>query len=281
MAGMMRVWLVAAVVSGVGAANAPAQDVFVSPVAVHDFGATFIGAVSPGFTVTIENRGVVAHVIDEIRLGDTAAFLLDTAAGAAACGDVPVALEAGSFCTVDVLFAPDSQGAFTATLFVHSDDPDAAILAATVVGEGQLHPDPAIAAEPLTVDFSTVRIGDTKGPLIVRIENLGAPDLELAAMSLDNQRLFELNVVTGGDQPCGTTTPSLVALESCTIGLRFSPEVEGAAETLLHLHSNDPATPEVRVTLTGTGLPESSGGGGGGGGGCFIETLRGVPLVVP
>jgi hypothetical protein len=277
---MMRAWLVAAVVSGVGAANAPAQDVFVSPVAVHDFGVVFIGTVSPGFTVTIENRGAAAHVIDEIRLGDTAAFLLDTASGAAACGDVPVVLEAGASCAVDVLFAPDAQSAFTGTLFVHSDDPAAATLAATVVGEGQLHPDPTIVVEPLTVDFSTVRVGDRKGPLIMHIENLGALDLELAAMSLDNQRLFELNVVTAGDQPCGTTTPSLAALEGCTIGLRFSPEAEGPAETVLHLHSNDPATSEVRVTLTGTGLPESSGGGGGGGG-CFMETLGGVPLVVP
>jgi hypothetical protein len=68
---------------------------------------------------------------------------------------------------------------------------------------------------------------------------------------------------------------------SCQFQIEFLPTSAGAKSTTLTVRSDDPGTPEVTVSIAGTGASKDtsednssdSDGGGGGGGGCFIESL--------
>lgn len=121
---------------------------------------------------------------------------------------------------------------------------------------------PAILVSPaLDFDFGTVTEGNMASPLEVIITNIGAESLlitEIAILDIDN---FQLDTM-GGTNPCTMTSPLLVAGDSCTIEVTFSPATFSAfptyIATTLTINSNDPSAPSKVLNIAGTSEQVSS-----------------------
>ena len=76
---------------------------------------------------------------------------------------------------------------------------------------------------------------------IVTIANTtaGPADLAVSSMVLSDPTNFSLNPGVGGD-PCGSTTPTVVPGDDCTVGVTFDPAGPGSFSELLTIDSNGP-----------------------------------------
>jgi hypothetical protein len=90
----------------------------------NDFGALQVGSASTALPVSITNDGSDPIDITGIALTNSTDFLLDLSPSTDPCGSTPFTLTNGDSCNLEVTFNPQSQGAFTATLDVTTDDPE-------------------------------------------------------------------------------------------------------------------------------------------------------------
>ena len=100
-----------------------------------------------------------------------------------------------------------------------------------------------------TLDFGTVKIGQTGGPLSTTLWNAGNDVLQpLASMYLDEYVNF--NVDAGGSN-CGNSTPTGA---TCDLSFVFTPQSAGSFVDLAHLNDSS-ANPAQTITLIGTAPP--------------------------
>ncbi len=160
-------------------------------------------------------------------------------------------------CTVGVAFIPQSVAAFTATITVTSNDTTNSPLIIDLTGNGVLGPAPNLAVTPANVDFGEVNVGDTPA-VEVTLSNTGNDNLVVSGIALDNAAVYSLDE-TGGSNPCGSLTPTIVALDNCTVDVVFTPLADGGPfNATVTINSN---TPSVDVPLTGTGFEDTDGDG--------------------
>jgi Zn-dependent metalloprotease len=123
-----------------------------------------------------------------------------------------------------------------------------------------------ISVSPKTLSFGEVKLAE-KQTRSITITNTGTGGLLLETVSLTGPNASQFNIVGG----CAGQV--LSSSGSCQFQIEFLPTSAGAKSTTLTVRSDDPGTPEVTVSIAGTGASEDSSGGGGGGGGCFIKSL--------
>jgi hypothetical protein len=110
-------------------------DIIVSPSPV-DF-----GNVTPGDSstqeISIQNNGDADLTLTSTEILGTNAGMFDIVSGGNdPCGELPVVLAPGLSCTMDVTFTPTSGGDKTATLRIHSNDPETPSTDVTLNGTG-------------------------------------------------------------------------------------------------------------------------------------------------
>jgi hypothetical protein len=155
-------------------------------------------------------------------------------------------------CALTVRFAPISNVLASDVLNLPSNDPLTPNVAFSVTGTGTAVLVPNITVAPLTVNFGNVTAGATADASItivstgttsasVVIGTIGAADPLAAPFTIVNTCSGQ-TIVTGA---------------TCTLLVRFSPTANAVSSDTFDIPNNDPDTPTITVTLTGSGLSAS------------------------
>jgi hypothetical protein len=86
--------------------------------------------------ITLSNVGTLPLNISGIVLNDEVNYTLDLSAGPNPCGSASFILDFGGACTLAVVFNPQGEGDFSATLTLNSDDPNNPSLIVNLLGTG-------------------------------------------------------------------------------------------------------------------------------------------------
>ena len=222
----------------------------------YDFGAVVIGTTSTPATFTLQNIGTAPLTLtgEAIHGTNPAYFGIDTDN----CDSVTLAPTAS--CTILVVFHPNSTALRSARLDVSSNDPNVGTSSAALQGTGVAAATPDVSLTPASNDFGQVKIGQTSAPFGFTLTNNGGATLNITDISL------------GGASPAwytlGTTTctSTLGAGLSCTINVSFSPIGNGIKSATLKVITNDPDSPLVSSTLTGTSECTTT---------CYVDAVSG------
>jgi len=255
-------------VSGTGLGVTVAQNISVSPPS-HDFGDVAVGGfvdASRTVGITVANTGGNLLVVNLVSLSNLDHFSLLVDAGQGACGSTSPLVSAGSACTVTVRFRPASVGAHTATLAIRSNDSDEPMVTVALSGTGVPLPPADIAVQPLAHDFGHEVLGGPQGGAIpyreveIRIDNTGGETLQVTGMTLSDEADYLLltDASTGYD-PCGSRSPTVTQVWTCSVVVRFLPTATGPHPATLTITSDDADEPAVVVQLTGTGAMDRDG----------------------
>ena len=102
----------------------PVPDIDVQP-NPYDYGTVLVGnTVSQVFTIS--NNGTGDLTVSSVTVGgaDASMFSVSLTGGSSPCGALPVVIQPGGSCTVEVSLTPSRSGTISAQLEVVSDDPD-------------------------------------------------------------------------------------------------------------------------------------------------------------
>jgi hypothetical protein len=203
-----------------------------------DFGSVTIGKSGAPQTVTVTNdgSGILTFAAGGVSIsGDVFGITADTCSGAT--------IAAGGTCTVQVRFSPTAAGVATGQLGFTSDAPGSPHTV-SLSGTGTA---PVFSAAPNPVSFGDQQVGTSSAPQTVTVTNSGTADLLVTAADLSGD---------GFAVAADTCTDSSVAPGgTCSVSLRFSPGVVGAASGQLAFTSNAAGSPHS-VGLSGTGSAE-------------------------
>ena len=106
-----------------------------------------------------------------------------------------------------------------------------------------------ISISPSSLDFGSTYTGNTSPAQTITITNIGTGDLIIGTTTITGTNPSEFTKQT--DTCTGITLP---ASGTCQIQITFSPTSAGAKTATLSIPSNDPDTPTVEASLTGTGV---------------------------
>ena len=152
---------------------------------------------------------------------------------------LPVTLNAGQSTTFTVQFAPTVSGAASGSISITSNgtNPNLSI---PLTGTGVT---PAtIAANPTTLSFGSVQVGNSSGKSETLTNTGGSP-----------ATLSQANVTGAAFSVSGLTLPTtLTSNQSVTFTVTFSPTSAGSASGTLTIVSNA-SNPSLNITLSGTG----------------------------
>ena len=90
-------------------------------------------------------------------------------------------------------------------------------------------------------------------PLQVTISNTGTAPLNVTGIALNSPTGGPYALaVGGGAKPCGATTRTIAAADSCTVQVLFQPTTDGAFNATLQVSSNAPNAPTVSLAIAGS-----------------------------
>jgi len=156
-------------------------------------------------------------------------------------GSSSVTIKAKKSYSLKVLCTPTSGGLKTATLGIHSNDPDTptveislkAVLPATV---------PDISVVQTTLDFGSVKVGK-KVTKTLKIANNGSGDLLITLSGLEGTD-FSIQ---------GSNSLTIKAKKSYSLKVLFTPTSAELKTATLEITTNDPDTPTIDISLSGAG----------------------------
>ena len=154
-------------------------------------------------------------------------------------------LAANASCTVTVAFSPVAAVSSSGTLTFASNatnTPSTVSLSGTGIGV------PVASLSSSTMAFNNVTVGSSNTTLAVVLSNTGTGPITFTAAPAFASGTSPEYTVTG--YSCGAT---LAAGDSCTVNVKFSPSVIGAATGTLNFATNLADSP-TQVSLTGTGV---------------------------
>jgi len=139
---------------------------------------------------------------------------------------------------------------------------------------------PDIQTNTMDINAGSVSIGSNSDPLALVFTNRGSANLTIDSITLSGNNADEFSIqLTSGTTPCQNTPIVLGANQSCTSTVVFSPLTQGSKSAALDIHSDDPDSASMAVSLTGvayigSGKPNDgdTNGSSGDGGACFIAT---------
>jgi centrosomal CEP192-like protein/ASPM-SPD-2-Hydin domain-containing protein/HYDIN/CFA65/VesB family protein/beta-propeller repeat-containing protein len=217
--------------------------------------AALIDASKAGGSICFANvRGATAQLgtsatgsFDIVNCGDgpltiSSAQLTSSVFAFASANTCTGTLAAGSSCTLNYTFTPTATGTVTAVITIASDAPMAAN-AATISGMGTA---PVVSLQQTNLTFPPMLLG-TKAPTpSVVVQNKGTAPLIVNMAQTNATSPFSL---------AGPTCSSpVIPSGSCLIGVTFNPTAAGSATGTLTIYTNDPKTPSVTVSLSGSAV---------------------------
>ena len=137
-------------------------------------------------------------------------------------------------------------GTYRQTITIESNDPLNQVLRIPVTLRVRNNGAPIATVTPSTLDFRSVKIGDTRIRK-VRVSNGGSEPLTISKASS-----------TGSIFECKLKTPVTVSpLGFADIAIAFTPSKLGLFTAEVVLKTNDPANPKLKIAVQGEGLQEA------------------------
>lgn len=251
---------------------APAGDRTVN---VGDVAVDGVGGASVTATVTLTNNGSGPITVDQNGIFvDSGPFTIESIISSTqgainlAAGAKTLAEDNTEAWTVTVRFDPTATGLFQQPLTILSSDEDSPSSIVTLVGMGKTPPqivvtDSVVPNDDLVLPFGDVHadgVGLQLATQTVSLTNDGEMPLilEQDGISLLTGTQYSVGSVTSDingliDLSTGTGVLAPNASEVWTVELLFDPILFGSLTDTLQIASNDPATPETSVSLTGSG----------------------------
>jgi hypothetical protein len=195
------------------------------------FGSQVVKTSSPVTYVGIDNYGNTTATLGTPTIQGNAFSLV-----ANQCGTKLLPLSA---CSVEVVFTPAATGPQTGSLSItvnNSTAPITASLQGTGISSG------VGSLSPLSIDFGSQTVGTHSSPQNVKLSNTGTGTLGITGVSVSPNFFSQQN-------NCGS---SLAAGASCTIAIRFSPNLKGMLVGSLTVQSDGAGSPQT-TTLRGIG----------------------------
>lgn len=199
-----------------------------------NFGSQAVNTSSAAQTVTLSNTGTDPLSISGISVsGDFTES-----------NTCPATLAVGSSCTIQVTFHPTATGTRSGNLSVSSNS-SPPVVSDFVTGTGVT---PAKASvSPSALNFGSVLVGTQSTGQTITVTNTGGATLHISSLTVSNDPDFLMqtnNCIAAGVTPGG----------SCSIQVAFAPNSGGPGSGTLTISSDDPAAPQVNVSLSGTGV---------------------------
>lgn len=215
---------------------------------VLDFGNVAIGLASTPQTVTLTNGGGAPLTISAIADGNATEFIRSGTCGTGV-------LAPGADCSIVVSLMPVSAGAKTGTVTITDDAGGVAntlqVLALTGIAKASQLP-PAPALSPSQLDFGDQEINSVSSVQIVTITNSSGSDpLDVTDISVDGANASEFVIDRTVTNACAVAR-SIVAGESCSVGVTFTPIATGSRAAGLAFATNATGSPH-KLALLGTG----------------------------
>ena len=201
------------------------------------FGSVQTGSSSTPQTVTLTSNGGQALSVNSIALSgaDPGQFFeTDTC-------QTPSVLQPNKFCSISVVFIPNSSGAGSqqATLMITDNAPGSPQFI-NLSGEGVAPPPPApaVSVSPDPVSFPTITQGTASSPITIVVTNSGNATLQFSSV-----------VIAGNNMGDFTTTSacsgSLAPKATCNISVTFAPLAAGERTETITLTDNASDSPQV------------------------------------
>jgi hypothetical protein len=226
-------------ISGTGT-PIPGPGILVLPVAL-DFGAVALGQ---NLTLSVEIRSAGTEVLN--LTGVVLEALPGLGLTLSGVPALPTSLQPGALFSMDISYAPTAVGSVDAQLQVASNAVNGAQILVPVAGIGRV-PEARIEVLPVTLDFSAVALGQAL-TLSVEIRNVGDADLALNSVAIAGGIDTEFIL---GDIPERVAPGDIAVIE-----VTYQPTELGTIVGSLQLQTNAVNTPNVSVSLSGTGVPE-------------------------
>ncbi|HKQ87268.1 MAG TPA: choice-of-anchor D domain-containing protein [Candidatus Acidoferrales bacterium] len=224
-----------------GTAVAPPQ-AQVAP-ASWDFGSQNVGTQSSPQTLTITNNGnVLLNFTQAIGVGGT------NPADFQETNNCPISVAPGSSCNISVTFSPQSAGARSASINIANNAPGSP-QDVPLAGTGVLLSQTQVT--PTSLSFGTQVIGSLSAPQSISVRNTGSAPLifeQIAFGGANGADFLESDNCLGNE-----IAPNL----SCTVFVRFSPQLTGAKTASLAITDNAPGSPQT-VSVSGTAAQPAS-----------------------
>jgi hypothetical protein len=206
-------------------------DMSVSPGSL-DFGSVKSGKKTTK-TLKITNNGSGDLVITFSGLEDTE-FSIQ--------GSGSVTIKAKKSYSLKVLCTPTSGGLKTATLEIDSNDPDTPTLDISLTATLPATT-PDISVAQTSIEFGSVKVGK-KTTKTLKIANNGSGDLVITLSGLEGTE-FSIQ---------GSSSVTIKGKKSYSLKVLFTPTSAELKTATLEITSNDPDTPVLDRSLSGTGL---------------------------
>ncbi len=201
-------------------------------------------------TVTVTNTGTANLVIGTVANSNplVAPFTItaDTCSGQT--------IAPSEICSLTVRFAPSSINGYTDSFDIPSNDPDTPSVLLNLGGTGTAVPVPNISVndleyptDDLLVPFGSWAQGNTASQ-IVTVKNTGTGSLVIGNVANANPLAAPFSITA--DTCSGQT---IVPADTCKLTIRFAPTSVNSFSDDFDIPSNDPDTPTVTFSLTGTG----------------------------
>jgi len=178
-----------------------------------------------------------------ITSSNSAEFAVETG-GTGAC-TTGTAIAVGASCTVQVAFTPSGGGARSADIAVAQAGGtwDSVQATAHVAGTGT---NGTLTADPSSLGFGTVGIGQTSSPQSFTVTNSGTVPTTIGTILVSGGEASEFPLA-GGTCAAATLTPAA----TCTVSVEFRPGGVGLRSASMNVAGSGGAT--VGVTLEGSG----------------------------
>jgi parallel beta-helix repeat protein len=211
-------------------------DILVTPLA-YDFGNVEVKK-SKTASSKVKNNGKADLLISTSITGTDVSMFTITSGGG-----VSKTIKPGKTLTIKVSFKPTSAGSKSSSLRITSNDPDTPTIDILLTGTAPFsEKTPDISVAQTTLDFGSVKVGK-KVTKTLKITNNGTGDLVITLSGLEGTD-FSIQ---------GSSGVTIKAKKSYSLKVLFTPKSAGLETANLELSSNDPDTPTLEISLSGTG----------------------------
>jgi hypothetical protein len=219
-----------------------------------NFGNQPAGTVSNAQTVTVTNGGNLALNISLLNMTgpDVAQFRFS---GSNTCANPPM-VQAGASCMMNVAFAPETAGTFSASIALTDNSGNVSTASQVVFLSGTgTSAAPTANVAPTSLTFGSQSVGTSSGPESVALNNSGSLQLQVSSIAIGGANASEFKIASGTTCPLGGG--SLGVSAGCNVNISFAPMSTGTKAAMLSFSDNVSGSPQL-VSLSATAISTPS-----------------------
>jgi sugar lactone lactonase YvrE len=170
------------------------------------------------------------------------------ASGDTDCSPSSVVLP-GSYCLVDIAFAPTSSGDVSGTAaLTHNSLNTASTQTVTLSGTGTIGPIPQVVLTPMSITFGNQNMGTASAAQTVTLKNTGTATLNISSIFLAGANAADFHMTT-------TCQSTLAPGSTCSVSLTFFPLDAGPCTAVLQFNDDLAGSPQNVVVMGNAPMP--------------------------